>query len=133
EREAGEAEHDEGDARHGTDAMVHGSSSGSGVRRSPPPGVETGPHPGGPRVSTGDTTGDTAVRSRRTCPDEVVRMETASFGAWVRRRRVTLDLTQAELARRVACAPITIRKIEADERRPSKVMAERLAEALELD
>ena len=26
-------------------------------------------------------------------------METASFGAWVRRRRVTLDLTQAELAR----------------------------------
>ncbi|HMQ24773.1 MAG TPA: helix-turn-helix domain-containing protein [Acidimicrobiales bacterium] len=60
-------------------------------------------------------------------------MDTASFGAWVRRRRVTLDLTQAELARRVACAPITIRKIEADERRPSKVMAERLAEALELD
>ena len=60
-------------------------------------------------------------------------METASFGAWVRRRRLTLDLTQAELARRVACASITVRKIEADERRPSKVMAERLAEALELD
>lgn len=60
-------------------------------------------------------------------------METASFGAWVRRRRVTLDLTQTELARRVACAPITVRKIEADERRPSKVMAERLAQALELD
>ena len=60
-------------------------------------------------------------------------METASFGAWVRRRRVTLDLTQAELARRVACAPITVRKIEADERRPSKVMAERLAEALALE
>lgn len=60
-------------------------------------------------------------------------METASFGRWVRRRRRTLDLTQAELAGRVACAPITIRKIESDERRPSKVMAERLAEALELD
>ncbi len=60
-------------------------------------------------------------------------METASFGSWVRRRRLTLDLTQAELARRVACAPITVRKIESDERRPSKVMAERLAEALELD
>lgn len=60
-------------------------------------------------------------------------METASFGAWVRRRRVTLDLTQAELARRVACASITVRKIEGDERRPSKVMAERLAEALELE
>lgn len=62
-----------------------------------------------------------------------MRMETASFGAWVRRRRLTLDLTQAELAHRVACAPITVRKIEGDERRPSKVMAERLAEALELD
>lgn len=60
-------------------------------------------------------------------------METASFGEWVRRRRRTLDLTQAELARRVACAPITVRKIEADERRPSKVMAERLAEALEVE
>lgn len=60
-------------------------------------------------------------------------METASFGEWVRRRRMGLDLTQAELAARVACAPITIRKIEADERRPSKVMAERIAEALALD
>ncbi len=60
-------------------------------------------------------------------------METASFGEWVRRRRMGLDLTQAELASRVACAPITIRKIEADERRPSKVMAERMADALALD
>ena len=60
-------------------------------------------------------------------------METASFGEWVRRRRMGLDLTQAELATRVACAPITIRKIEADERRPSKVMAERIADALSLD
>lgn len=60
-------------------------------------------------------------------------METASFGEWVRRRRMGLDLTQAELAARVACAPITIRKIEADERRPSKVMAERIADALSLD
>lgn len=60
-------------------------------------------------------------------------METVSFGEWVRRRRLSLDLTQAELADRVACASITVRKIEADERRPSKVMAECLAEALELD
>jgi transcriptional regulator with XRE-family HTH domain len=41
-----------------------------------------------------------------------------------------LDLTQAELARRVGCAAITIRKIEQDERRPSRQMAELLAENL---
>ena len=43
----------------------------------------------------------------------------ASFGYWVRRRRKALGLTQAELARRVGCAEVTIQKIEADERRPS--------------
>jgi transcriptional regulator with XRE-family HTH domain len=56
----------------------------------------------------------------------------ASFGYWVKRRRKALDLTQDELARRVGCALSTIRKIETDERRPSRQMAERLAELLEL-
>src|SRR5262245_64795571 len=56
----------------------------------------------------------------------------ASFGYWVRRRRKALDLTQDELARRVGCALSTIRKIEADERRPSRQVAERLAMLLEL-
>ncbi len=50
-----------------------------------------------------------------------------SFGYWVRCRRKSLDLTQEELAQRVGCAPVTVRKIEADERRPSPQMAERLA------
>src|SRR5215213_10011313 len=56
----------------------------------------------------------------------------ASFGYWVRRRRKALDLTQDELARQVGCALSTIRKIEADERRPSRQVAERLAALLEL-
>ena len=51
----------------------------------------------------------------------------ASFGAWIQRRRKALDLTQAELAERVGCALGTIRKIETDERRPSKQIAARLA------
>jgi len=55
-----------------------------------------------------------------------------SFGYWVRRRRKALDLTQAELARRVGCAEVTIQKIEADERRPSGQIAELLAEHLRL-
>ncbi len=55
-----------------------------------------------------------------------------TFGDWVRRRRRMLDLTQGELARRVGCAPISIRKMEANEQRPSKMLAERLAMHLEI-
>ena len=55
-----------------------------------------------------------------------------SFGQWLSRRRKALDLTQVELAQRVPCATITIQKIEADERRPSRQMAERLAEHLDI-
>ncbi len=57
-------------------------------------------------------------------------LETASFGYWLRRRRKALDLTQEALARGVGCAFVTIKKIEADERRPSRRVAERLAEVL---
>ncbi|HWQ16166.1 MAG TPA: helix-turn-helix domain-containing protein [Roseiflexaceae bacterium] len=55
-----------------------------------------------------------------------------SFGAWVRRRRKALGLTQAELARRVGVAAITVQKIEADERRPSPPVAGLLARHLAL-
>src|SRR5689334_8015193 len=58
--------------------------------------------------------------------------EHASFGAWMGRRRKALDLTQAELAERVGCALGTIRKIETDQRRPSKQIAARLADQLRL-
>ncbi|MFN8470093.1 MAG: helix-turn-helix domain-containing protein [Caldilineaceae bacterium] len=55
---------------------------------------------------------------------------TNSFGYWVRRRRLALDLTQADLARAVSCARVTIVKIERDERRPSRQMANLLAGCL---
>src|SRR5262245_42777577 len=58
--------------------------------------------------------------------------EPASFGYWVRRRRKALDLTQADLARKVGCALITIQKIEAEERRPSTQIAELLADQLRI-
>jgi len=53
-----------------------------------------------------------------------------SFGRRVRERRRELALTQEELAHRVGCAPITIRKTEHDDIRPSVQIAERLAQAL---
>ncbi len=56
-----------------------------------------------------------------------------TFGAWLKRRRQGLGLTQKELARRCGYAAVSVRKVEADERRPSREMAERLAEQLEID
>jgi tetratricopeptide (TPR) repeat protein/DNA-binding XRE family transcriptional regulator len=55
-----------------------------------------------------------------------------SFGAWVRLRRQALVLSREELASRVGVAEVTIRKIEADERRPSPQVAALLAVQLEL-
>ncbi len=57
---------------------------------------------------------------------------TDSFGYWLRRRRKALDLTQEALAESVSCSPSAIRKIETDERRPSKHLAERLADRLSI-
>src|SRR5262245_44331819 len=55
---------------------------------------------------------------------------TVSFGYWIRRQRKAHDLTQQALANRVGCSVAAIKKIEGDERRPSRQIAERLAEVL---
>ncbi|HRQ22179.1 MAG TPA: helix-turn-helix domain-containing protein, partial [Anaerolineales bacterium] len=55
-----------------------------------------------------------------------------SFGTWVKRRRKALDLTQQELAKQIGCSPSLIFKIESDERRPSRQMAELLAAKLDI-
>ena len=54
------------------------------------------------------------------------------FGEWLRQRRKALDLTRHELAKRAACAVITIEKIETGQRRPSKQVAQALAAALRI-
>jgi predicted ATPase/transcriptional regulator with XRE-family HTH domain len=55
-----------------------------------------------------------------------------SFGNWVKRRRKSLGLTQQELAIHVGCSSSAIFKIESDERRPSRQIAELLAQHLEI-
>lgn len=55
-----------------------------------------------------------------------------SFGYLLRRLRKAADLTQRELGRLVGCAADTIHKIETDTRRPSRAVAERLADTLGL-
>jgi predicted ATPase/DNA-binding XRE family transcriptional regulator len=56
--------------------------------------------------------------------------ENESFGRWLKCRRKARGLTQGELARQVGCAVVTLRKIEADELRPSRQIAARLTEQL---
>lgn len=52
----------------------------------------------------------------------------ASFGEWLKRQRNAAGLTQKQLAHQIGCATITLRKIEADERRPSAQIAKQLAD-----
>ncbi|HMQ34300.1 MAG TPA: helix-turn-helix domain-containing protein, partial [Chloroflexaceae bacterium] len=58
--------------------------------------------------------------------------ESFSFGYWLRRQRLARDLRQADLARQLGIARITLRKIEADERRPSLQLLARLADLFAL-
>lgn len=53
-----------------------------------------------------------------------------SFGQWLRAQRQVHDLTREALARQVGCAVVTIKKIETNERRPSRQIAERLLAVL---
>ncbi len=55
-----------------------------------------------------------------------------TFGEWLKSRRQALDLTQVELGGRAHCTVFMLRKIEADQRRPSKQLAGLLAQALEI-
>ncbi len=60
-------------------------------------------------------------------------MAEITFGEWLRRERKLLRLTQAELAAQVGCSAIALRKIEAEERRPSPQIIDRLAGIFAVD
>ncbi|MGE5224582.1 MAG: tetratricopeptide repeat protein [Omnitrophica WOR_2 bacterium] len=55
-----------------------------------------------------------------------------SFGEWLQKRRKALDLTREELSRCSGCSVSALRKIEADERRPSKQLSGLLADCLKI-
>ncbi|MDG6106826.1 tetratricopeptide repeat protein [Dactylosporangium aurantiacum] len=57
----------------------------------------------------------------------------ATFGQVIKHRRRALDMTQRDLANQVGYSVVTIRKVETDERRPSRELAERLAHCLRID
>ena len=56
--------------------------------------------------------------------------EPITFGTWLRRKRRALDLTQKSFADQVGCAEITVRRMEADEYKPSNELALVLFEKL---
>src|SRR6266498_4229042 len=51
-----------------------------------------------------------------------------SFGEWLSRQRKAAGLTQEQLALQISCSTSALKKIEAEERRPSEQIVERLAE-----
>jgi transcriptional regulator with XRE-family HTH domain len=46
-----------------------------------------------------------------------------SFGRWLEKRRKALDLTREKLSKKVGCSISVLRKIETDQRYPSKQLA----------
>jgi predicted ATPase/DNA-binding XRE family transcriptional regulator len=56
----------------------------------------------------------------------------SAFGNWLKQQRKALKLRQEDLARFANCSLITIQKIEAGERRPSRQIAQLLAQALKI-
>jgi len=59
-------------------------------------------------------------------------MEPSAFGRWLKRLRAEQDLTQEMLAEAVGCATPTLRSFEIGKRRPSREMAERIADVLQI-
>jgi len=57
-------------------------------------------------------------------------LESISFGTWLRQKCRALDLTQKALADQVGCAEITMRRMEADDYKPSTELALVLLEKL---
>ena len=54
------------------------------------------------------------------------------FGEWVKARRKYLRLTQRALAEKASCALVTVKKIEANQRRPAPELAGLLAAGLNM-
>jgi predicted ATPase/transcriptional regulator with XRE-family HTH domain len=67
----------------------------------------------------------------RPCEDKTM-YDDMLFGQRVRQHRKELDMTQEDFAQRVGISTETVSKIERGERRPSKHVAERMAQVLDL-
>jgi transcriptional regulator with XRE-family HTH domain len=55
-----------------------------------------------------------------------------SFGDWLKRQRKAVGWTQDQLALQISCSTSALKKLEAEERRPSTQIVERLAEIFDI-
>ncbi len=55
------------------------------------------------------------------------------FGPWLKHQRISHDLTQEELAERIGCSVSLLKKLEGNQRRPSKQILNRLAVVFDLE
>jgi predicted ATPase/DNA-binding XRE family transcriptional regulator len=55
-----------------------------------------------------------------------------SFGDWLKRQRKAVGWTQDQLALQISCSTSALKKLEAEERRPSAQIVERLAEIFDI-
>lgn len=59
-------------------------------------------------------------------------MTEVSFGDWLKRQRKAMGWTQDQLALQISCSTSALKKLEAEERRPSAQIVERLAEIFDI-
>jgi predicted ATPase/DNA-binding XRE family transcriptional regulator len=59
-------------------------------------------------------------------------LDEVTFGEWLKRRRKTQGLTQAELALQINCSTSLIKKVEAEERFPSRQIVKQLADVFSI-
>ncbi len=59
-------------------------------------------------------------------------MAEVSFGEWLKRRRKSMGWTQEQLAQQINCSTSALRKMEAEERRPSEQIVKQLADTFNI-
>jgi len=59
-------------------------------------------------------------------------VDEVSFGEWLKHRRKAAGLTQEQLAQQISCSTSALRKIEAEERRPSEPIIKQLADVFNI-
>lgn len=59
-------------------------------------------------------------------------MVEVTFGEWLKRRRGAVGITQKQLAQKINCSISAVRKMEAEERRPSPEVVEQLMKIFDI-
>lgn len=81
----------------------------------------------------GDGTAGTGYSESTGRTGDIEAGDSVTFGAWLKQRRKAQGISPRQFARLVGCSSITLLKIEAGERRPSRQLSELIADNLNID